>query len=123
MMARDEKGDMRIRATKRKVRSPLFQEELDDLEMRRPAAIPYSPPGLRVEDGASCSHQPMYQNLPDDRKPGGLVTSGVLPKIAGLNDYYLPDEGQKRDSAPRAHVAVNGSPLTWPFVHIARLAT
>ena len=62
MMEQDEKSNVRIRATKRKVRSPLSQEELDDPEMRRPAVIHYSRPGQRVEDGASCGHQPMYQN-------------------------------------------------------------
>ena len=99
MMEQDEKGNVRIRATKRKVRSPLSQEELDDPEMRRPAAIHYSPPGQRVEDGASCSHQPMYQNLPDDRKPGGSVTSVASSKFAGLNEYYLFEKEQERDPA------------------------
>ena len=73
MMEKDEKEIMRFRAIKRKVRSPLTQEELDDPEMRRPSIVSYTPPGRRVQDGASCSHQPIYYNLPDDE---GSVDKG-----------------------------------------------
>ena len=101
VMEQDEKGNARIRATKRKVRSPLSQEELEDPEMRRPALTLYSPPGLMVADGASSSNQPMYRNLPDDPKPGGSETAASPPVFTNLNEYYFLDKEEQELGQPQ----------------------